>query len=168
RRLRRGWCESHYDRWRRHGDPLAVINFETPEEAFEARTEWRGDCLVWTGGKVYAAGETPDAGYGGIKVNGRYRRAHRYAWERIHGAVPEGMQIDHMCHNRLCVNVEHLRLVTNLQNTKHRSGPNRGSKTGIRNVYPTRSGKYQVLLGINGKIRAFGTYSDIEEAATVA
>lgn len=44
-------------------------------------------------------------------------RGSRYAWFRAHGAIPEGMQVDHICRVRRCVNVEHLRLLTPRNNT---------------------------------------------------
>ena len=70
-------------------------------------------CLIWTGYK------SPD-GYGRFRAtrDGRSsaKMAHRVAWEHAHGAIPDGMQVDHTCFNRACVNPNHLRLVTNKQN----------------------------------------------------
>ena len=37
---------------------------------------------------------------------------HRAAWTAVHGPVPEGMTIDHICQIRRCVNPDHLRLLT--------------------------------------------------------
>lgn len=37
--------------------------------------------------------------------------AHRVAWERVHGPIPEGMDLHHTCHARACINVEHLELL---------------------------------------------------------
>lgn len=44
------------------------------------------------------------------------RLGHRVAWEATHGPIPEGMTIDHLCRNKPCVNVAHLRLLTNSEN----------------------------------------------------
>ena len=38
--------------------------------------------------------------------------AHRAAWEDAHGPIPPGMHLHHVCKNKACVNVEHLRVLT--------------------------------------------------------
>lgn len=48
--------------------------------------------------------------------------AHRAAWSAVFGQVPEGMTIDHTCKNRRCVNVAHLRLMSNFENARRTSG----------------------------------------------
>lgn len=50
---------------------------------------------------------------------GRYRGrgAHRFAWIRENGDVPAGLQLDHLCRNRGCVNPAHLEPVTQRENT---------------------------------------------------
>lgn len=42
--------------------------------------------------------------------------AHRIAWELTNGEIPKGLQIDHLCMNKPCVNPEHMELVTNREN----------------------------------------------------
>ena len=161
--LARGWCAKHYTRWLNHGDPefVTFVITETPEEAFALRTEWQGDCLIWTGTKT-------KEGYGRIHVNGKSQLVHRYAWERVNGPIPEGMFIDHKDHcDEACVNVDHLRLATNAQNSYHRSGAGKDSKSGIRNVHPHK-GKWRVRVWKNGKCHNFGVYDDLDEAAGVA
>ena len=159
----RGWCQTHYTRWLKHGDPesVAFVMTETPEEAFALRTEWRGDCLIWVG-------YTKPNGYGRIYVNGKQQQAHRYAWERVNGPIPDGMHIDHKDHcSTSCVNIDHLRLATVAQNNSHLSGAKKDSKSGIRNVYPDGS-KWRVQVKKNGKKHYFGVYNDLDEAARVA
>lgn len=51
-------------------------------------------------------------GYGRFALYGRMEQAHRVAWELVKGPIPSGMQIDHICRNRLCVNPDHLEPVT--------------------------------------------------------
>jgi len=36
---------------------------------------------------------------------------HRTMWRLHHGDIPEGYEVDHICGNRACCNVEHLRLL---------------------------------------------------------
>lgn len=157
----RGWCTKHYNRWLQHGDPyyVEVTVSRSPEESFLNHTEWQGECLVWTR-YLYE-------GYGVIWVNGKSIPVHRYAWERENGRIQDGLEIDHICWNRACVNVDHLRLVTRSQNCSYRSGAQPGSKSGIRNVHK-HGNNWRVSFKKNQKRHSFGTYKTIEEAAAVA
>jgi hypothetical protein len=64
----------------------------------------RPDCRIWTG--------ATERGYGRISIDGANLRAHRVAWEQVHGPIPDGSTIDHLCKVKPCVNVEHMELVT--------------------------------------------------------
>lgn len=44
--------------------------------------------------------------------------AHRAAWLALRGPIPDDMTIDHICRVRKCVNVAHLRLLTNVENAR--------------------------------------------------
>lgn len=73
-------------------------------------------------------GKTNRNGYGWAqKGPGQpYRVLHRIMWEDAHNdAVPEGLQLDHLCRNRLCCNPEHLEPVTNAENTTRQDHANR-------------------------------------------
>lgn len=80
-------------------------------------------CWEWTGAK-------DTKGYGafgiGSKRNGDLRtvRAHRFAYELLVGLIPEGLELDHLCNNRACVNPEHLQPVTHAENMR-RAGARR-------------------------------------------
>lgn len=57
-------------------------------------------------------------GYARIWVDGKRRRAHRVAYELLVGPIPDGLQIDHLCKVRNCVNPEHLEPVTQAENLR--------------------------------------------------
>jgi len=159
----RSWCNKHWKRWRKHGDPQHAVKsyFRDPEASFLARTEQDGTCLVWTGGRI-------SAGYG---LMAKRKLAHRYAWERVNGPIPEGMDIDHRYRcDRLCCEVSHLRLASRSQNLWNRVGPIPGRIEDLpRNVYLDRkSGSYFVKITRNGERHHIGTFATVEEADAAA
>ena len=66
-------------------------------------------CVFWTAGTTWN-------GYGLFWVNGRHVYAHRWAYEYFKGPIPDGLQLDHLCRNRSCVNPAHLEPVTQREN----------------------------------------------------
>lgn len=80
------------------------------EERFWSKVDIHPDdeCWEWTAGKYRT-------GYGQFKIGGKYGRgqgAHRVAYALTIGEIPHGLEIDHLCRNRGCVNPAHLEAVT--------------------------------------------------------
>lgn len=85
----------------------------TTEERFWSKVNKQlGACWLWVAA-------TDRDGYGVFRVSaGRMAAAHRYAYELAHGAVPQGLQLDHLCRVRSCVNPAHLEPVTSGENQR--------------------------------------------------
>lgn len=67
-------------------------------------------CWLWGASKY-------PKGYGMFRFAGRPMQAHRFAYELVVGPIPDGLQIDHLCRVRHCVNPSHLEAVSNRENT---------------------------------------------------
>lgn len=82
-------------------------------------------CYEWTAA-------IQSRGHGAVWFEGRVRLAHRVAWVLEHGRWPAADKVlDHICNNRRCVNVEHLRELTNGQNIQ-RAYPRGNAETEAR------------------------------------
>lgn len=100
----KGLCQFHYDRKRRPG--------RTPEERMFSKFLVGDDCWEWTGSKNAS-------GYGNFRVpRGVVTTAHRAVYEWLVGPIPEGLQLDHLCFNRICVNPGHMEPVTLRENVR--------------------------------------------------
>lgn len=80
-----------------------------------------GECLIWQGTK------TPK-GYGSIRRNGKWVRAHRVSYELHNGAIPNGMVIMHACDNRACIEPMHLTAAPQLNNVRDMLTKGRANK----------------------------------------
>ena len=63
------------------------------------------DCWEWTGARK-------PKGYGNVRINKRYKVAHRVAFELANGEIPAGYIVCHICDNPSCCNPTHLMLGT--------------------------------------------------------
>lgn len=104
-----------------------MINDSRLPPRFWRKVKPDGDCWVWIGA-------IHKRGYGQFWFGETMAQAHRVAYTLLVGNIPEGKQLDHVCHNRACVNPAHLNPVTNKENSENRAGPNITSKSGVRGV----------------------------------
>lgn len=84
------------------GEATAPIRFWT-------KVQFTGTCWLWTAYR-------DSYGYGAFYPARRYVAAHRWAYEFCVGPIPVGLELDHLCRVRACVNPEHLEPVTHRVN----------------------------------------------------
>jgi hypothetical protein len=137
------------------GQPLKFLlghnSHELPPLAdrFESRFQVAANgCWEWTGSR------TSDRVYPRFCVaKTRYVLAHRWSYEHYVGPIPDGLTIDHLCRNTLCVNPKHLEPVTAVENVMRGEGVcaqnarkthcKRGHALTPENIYHKRSRKGQ-------------------------
>lgn len=111
--LARGWCNVHWKRWKRHGDPTAggerrVLD---PVVRLLSRIEKTESCWLW-------CGQVSNKGYGVVCLDNRKQPAHRVAYMLLVGPIPDGLELDHLCRVPLCVRPDHLEPVTHAENQR--------------------------------------------------
>lgn len=78
--------------------------------------EDRGGCIPWMGGFWGPYGYLTNE-------DGRTELAHRFAYRRVHGALPAGFDVHHRCGNKRCVRLDHLQAMAKSEHRQmHRSG----------------------------------------------
>lgn len=73
-------------------------------------------CWIWMGA-------LNSHGYGNFYAGGDHGAvpAHRWAYRHLRGPIPRGLDLDHLCRMRPCVNPDHLDPVTHAENVRRGS-----------------------------------------------
>lgn len=82
-----------------------------PKRFWEKIRTTENGCWEWTA-------QIGHHGYARFQFAGKSTRAHRFAYEKLVGAILDGLVIDHTCRVRHCVNPAHLEPVTNAENLR--------------------------------------------------
>jgi hypothetical protein len=100
-------------------------------------------CWRWLGGHAVGRGNSHYGKVGG--EDGRTLRAHRAMYEILVGPIPEGLTLDHLCKNTLCVNPQHLEIVSGSENsrrTRTTCCKNGHPWTEENTIYETKNSRY--------------------------
>lgn len=87
------------------------------DERFWSKVKLEDEAFPENGCMLWMALLRPN-GYPNFAVNGLPESAHRWIYKRLRGPIPEGMELDHLCRIRHCVNPDHLQPVTRKENVR--------------------------------------------------
>ena len=89
-----------------------------PQKRFWAKVDKTDACWLWTA-------HCNQGGYGRFWTGTEWQVAHRFAYELLVGPIPKGLDLDHLCRVRHCVNPTHLEPVTRAENLRRGTPPRR-------------------------------------------
>jgi HNH endonuclease len=104
-------------RWRflpGHNSQFIKRKRKSPVDYLVQDRGYKTPCWIWQQA-------TSSQGYGMVTIKNKQFLMHRVMYEQVYGAIPEGLELDHLCRNRPCVRPDHLEAVTHAVNT--RRGP---------------------------------------------
>lgn len=109
--------------------------------------------------------KNPSTRYIQVRIGTEVKYVHHLIWESVHGAVPDGLEIDHIDGNRYNNSILNLRLIQHDQNCQNRQKAHIQSKSGVKGVhYDKANKKWVAVIGRNGKRIFLGRFDNIEEA----
>jgi hypothetical protein len=159
----RDFCKSHHSQFWKGAELKPLSGKALPvNERFWSKVNKTDTCWLWTG-------ELSSDGYGRVRIDGVKVAVHRWAFEDAGGVIPEGMQIDHVCRVRNCVNASHLRPVTNKQNGENTGAKVNNLSCGVRGVtWNKRERCWKVRVVHNRQRYNGGRFSNLADAERAA
>ena len=136
----RARCLRHYVRDLRSG--LLVADQRTPYQRFWDSVCVTDSCWLWVG--------FLRDGYGSMLLDGKRSGVHRISYQWLVGPIPDGLQLDHLCRVRNCVNPEHLEPVTQRVNIL------RGRGAAVGNLEKTECPRGHAYAGENLRVYSGG------------
>lgn len=122
------------------------------ERWFSRHIVEQGDCWIWTGHR-------DRNGYGSSRINRKNAPVHRVTYEYFIVEVPDGLELDHLCRNRSCVNPWHLEPVTRAINMQRAVGCGQYDRSRRPDPNRTHCSKRHRLVGDNVYISSRGNKS---------
>ena len=125
------------------------------------------NCKIWNAKFAGKKAGTPEQGYIRISIQGKGHLAHRIAWAMHFGEWPSNAQeIDHINGRRSDNRISNLRVVDDTSNARNQK-IHRNNSSGVSGVsWLPRLNKWQVRIGINGREKYVGIFSDFDHAKT--
>ena len=146
-----------------HAIPASLVAVELTSTAtarFMTNVKFGHDneCWLWSGCV------SPD-GYGRVRISGHTYLSHRVSFTIFNGCIPGGLSIDHICHNRRCVNPNHLRLCDDSEN-RCNSSIRSDNCSGFKGVsWDSRLQKWRARIAFKGSNISLGVFNRADLAA---
>ena len=130
----------------RDGHRVGAMNItDLPEQMQTKIMPVATGCWLWSG---YVQG----GGYGQVWLEGKTVYSHRVAYELLVGAIPKGLQVDHLCRVRSCCNPSHMEPVTPAENVRRGdSGQRQLVKTHCPRGHPYSGKNLYVVPATGGR-----------------
>lgn len=135
-------------------DAIGKSNSVPLAERMARFTNKTTECWLWLGA-------IKESGYAQIKLAGRSPMVHRVSYELAKGPIPAGLQLDHLCRVRNCINPDHLEAVTAAENVR------RGTSVPGVNARKIHCKRGHQLSGLNLRIVKNGRECKICSRAAV-
>ena len=159
----RGRCRMHYAQYRR-SHSFEKLHLPSPSERFWSYVNKGGpdECWVWSG-------TLDKKGYGRFRNDRVLNGAHRFAYQDKIGPIPQGVEIDHRCRRKACVNPLHLQIATGKLNSENVATTGRKGGSQYRGVdWHAPSEKWRARVHSGGTAYYLGHFHSELDAANAA